>query len=216
MDRAPTSPLSRTLLLWCGVLSPLLYAVADALSGLRTHGYSFRDQTISELGAIGAPSRSLFSALLVPVYVLLTAFGVGVWRSAAGNRRIRILAGLLIGLGVLALTVGFFVPMRLRGTEQGLTGALHLVEGMLAVGLILTAMGIAATAFGRGFGAYTLVTIVVVLGFGIWSGMDAPRVEAGLPTPWLGVKERVFWYAYQLWFVVLALKLIRRGERDGA
>lgn len=22
-------------------------------------------------------------------------------------------------------------------------------------------------------------------------------VEAGLPTPWVGVKERIYWYAYQ-------------------
>jgi hypothetical protein len=50
----------RRILLLCGVLSPLLYAVADALAGMRWEGYSFRDHTISELGAIGAPSRPLF------------------------------------------------------------------------------------------------------------------------------------------------------------
>ena len=48
----------RRALLLCGVLSPLLYAAADVLAGLRWDGYSFRDQTISELGAIGAPSRA--------------------------------------------------------------------------------------------------------------------------------------------------------------
>jgi hypothetical protein len=53
----------RRILLLCGVLSPLLYALADALAGMRWEGYSFRDQTISELGAIGAPSRPLFSSL---------------------------------------------------------------------------------------------------------------------------------------------------------
>jgi hypothetical protein len=36
----------RRSLLLCGVLSPLLYAVADALAGMRRDGYSFRDQTI--------------------------------------------------------------------------------------------------------------------------------------------------------------------------
>jgi hypothetical protein len=45
----------RRPLLFCGLLSPLLYAVADALAGLRWERYSFRDQTISELGATGAP-----------------------------------------------------------------------------------------------------------------------------------------------------------------
>lgn len=75
--------MTRVLLLG-GILSPLLYALADALAGMRWESYSFRDQTISELGAVGAPSRPLFSILLILVYVLLVAFGVGVWRLAGG------------------------------------------------------------------------------------------------------------------------------------
>lgn len=206
----------RRLLLLCGVLSPLLYAVADAAAGMRSEGYSFRDQTISELGAIGAPSRLLFSILLVPVYLLLTAFGVGIWQSAAGRRTLRVAAGLLVALGVMALTVGLFVPMRLRGTEQGLTGALHIVEGAAAMLMVLVAMGLAATVFGSRFRVYTIVTIAVMLTFGAWSGMDAPRIEAGLATPWMGVKERIFWYAYQLWFAVLALTLLREPPARSA
>jgi hypothetical membrane protein len=203
-------------LLLCGVLSPLLYAVADVVAGMRWEGYSFRDQTISELGAIGAPSRPLFSILLIPVYLLLVAFGVGVWRSAEGRRRLRVVAGLLVGLGILALTVGQFVPMRPRGTEQGLTGALHLVEGAVAVLMLVAAMGFAATAFGDGFRLYTVATIALMLAFGAWSGIEAPRIEACLPTPWVGGKERIFWYAYQLWFIVLALTLLRQrtGESE--
>jgi hypothetical protein len=104
--------------------------------------------------------------------------------------------------------------MQPRGSEQGITGALHLVEGGVAVLMIVTAIGFAATALGRGFRLYSIATIVVVLTFGAWSGMDAPQIEAGMATPWLGVKERIFWYAYQLWFAVLALVLLRRTEGD--
>lgn len=200
----------RRSLLFCGVLSSLLYAVADTLAGLRWEGYSFRDQAISELGAIGAPSRPLFAALLIPAYLLLVAFGMGVWQSAEGRRGLRVAAGLLIAFGVLALTVGQFVPMRPRGTEQGLAGALHLIEGGVAMLMVLAAMGFAATALGRHFRLYTIATIAMMLVFGAWSGMEAPRIEAGLTTPWVGVKERIFWYAYQLWFIVLAFTLLRQ------
>lgn len=202
------------VLLVCGVLSPLLYAVADAWAGWQWQGYSFRDQVISELAAIGAPTRTLFSLLLAGVYLLLVAFGVGAWRSAGRRHRLRMVAGLVIGLGILALTVGLFVPMQPRGTEQGLTGALHLIEGAVAMLMVLAAMGIASTAFGRRFRVYTLATIALVLLFGASSGMDAPRIEAGLATPWAGVKERIFWYAYQLWFAVLALTLLREGSKQ--
>jgi len=204
----------RRILLLCGVLAPLLYAVADALAGLRWEGYSFRDQTISELGAIGAPSQPLFAALLIPSYLLLVAFGVGVWQSAEGRRRLGIAAGLLIGFGVLALTVGQLASMRQRGTEQGMAGALHLIEGGVAMLILLSAMGFAATALGRRFALYTVVTIAVMLAFGGWSVMEVPRVEAGLPTPWVGVKERIYWYAYQLWFIVLAVTLLRQGAGE--
>ena len=206
--------MTRRLLLLCGILSPLLYAIADGSAGMYWDDYSFRDQTISELGAIGAPTRSFFSLQLVVVYLLLAAFGVGVWRSAAGQRAVRITGALIFALGVMALTVGMFVPMQLRGPEQGLTGALHLIEGGLAVVMIVVAIGFASGAFGKPFRIYSLVTVVVMLAFGAWSGSYAPHVEQGLPTPWLGVIERIFWYAYQLWFAVLALMLLRHDFRQ--
>ncbi len=199
----------RRVLLLCGVISSLFYAVADALAGLRWDSYSFRDQTISELGAIGAPSRPLFATLLVLVYLLFTAFGVGVWKTAQNRHRLRMAGALLVGLGVLALTVGQFAAMRLRGTEQGVSGALHLIEGAVAMVLLLAAMGFAAAALGRGFAIYTVATVAVMLLFGGWSAMEIPRIEEGLPTPWVGVKERIYWYSYQLWYIVLAVKLLR-------
>ena len=155
-------------------------------------------------------SRVVFSVLLTLVYGLMVAFGVGVWQTAGENRRLRAVGGLIAGVGVLALTVGQFAAMQLRGTEQGLAGAMHLVEGMAAMLMIFTSMGIAATTLGRRFRLYTLATIVLAVGFGVWSGLDAPRVAQGLPTPWLGVKERVFWYGYQSWYIVLAVTLLRR------
>jgi hypothetical membrane protein len=136
-----------------------LYALADVLAGLSWEGYSSRDQTISELGAIGAPSKALFSALLIPTYALFVAFGVGVWRAADDRRHLRISRGLLIAFGVVALTVGPFVAMRTRGAEQGLAGALHLIEGGLEMIILLAAMGLAAIALGRPFRLYTIATV---------------------------------------------------------
>ena len=201
--------MARRIFLLCGVLSPVLYALADLLAGLSWEDYSFRDQTISELGAVGAPSSTLFSALLIPTYVLLVAFGVGVWQVADGRRRLRISGGLLIAFGVIALTLGPFVAMRPRGTDQGVAGALHLIEGGLEMIILLAAMGLAAMALGRRFRLYTIATVVLMVAFGAWSAMEIPQVEAGLTTSWVGVKERIYWYAYQLWFIGLALTLLR-------
>src|SRR5215813_4958744 len=164
----------RRALLLCGVISPFLYAVADALAGVLSDGYSFRDQTISELGAVGAPSRPLFAALLFAVYLLFTGFGVGIWQSAQKRNSLRVTAALLIALGVLALSVGQFAAMQPRGTEQGLSGALHLIEGAVAMALLLAAMGFAAAALQRGFAIYTVATVAVMVSFGGWSAMKIP------------------------------------------
>jgi hypothetical protein len=94
-------------------------------------------------------------------------------------------------------------------------GSAHLVEGMVAMVLVFTVMGIAATVFGTRFRFYTIAMIVVALGFGAWSALEISRVEQGLATPWLGVKERIFWYAYQSWYIGLALRLLREPSGFG-
>jgi hypothetical protein len=48
------------------------------------------------LTAIGAPTRALWARLGWIDTVLITAFGIGVWRSAAGNRTLRIVGGFIL------------------------------------------------------------------------------------------------------------------------
>jgi hypothetical protein len=48
----------RKVLLSCGVAATLLYFGMDLLATWRYDGYSYTDQTISELSAVGAPTRS--------------------------------------------------------------------------------------------------------------------------------------------------------------
>jgi hypothetical protein len=68
------------LLLLAGVLSSIVYVTADLLCGLRYPGYSFTDQVISELSAIGAPTTALWAKLLQTFAVLFAAFTIGVVR----------------------------------------------------------------------------------------------------------------------------------------
>jgi hypothetical protein len=87
---------------------------------------------------------------------------------------------------------------------------------MVAVLLLVTAMGFASTTMGSRFRLYTFGTIAVMLAFGAMTGMDGPRIAEGLSTPWVGVKERISVYSYQLWLVVLALTLLRQRFAPGA
>lgn len=195
-------------LLSCGIVAPLLYVATDVFLAMRWEGYSYRDQTISELNAIGAPTRTLSIILGILGYAFLVAFGVGVWRSAAANRRLRVCAAALVVFGVLAWFGVPFVSLHVREAEETLTDTLHVAQLAIAGPLLLVIMGFGAAAFGWRFRLYSAATVLVTLAFGAWSGTYGADIADDLATPWVGVIERISVYAYQLWFVVFAAALL--------
>jgi hypothetical protein len=196
------------VLLACGVLSSLLYIGTDVLGAIRYEGYSYTAQAVSELSAIGAPTRPFVVPLFLAHGVLQIAFGLGVWMLAGRTRGLRITAGLLVGIGLLDLAA-YFVPMHLRGAELTLTDTMHVILTSVTVLFILLTIGFGANAFGRRFRLYSIGTIVVLVVGGAFAWMDAARIAANLPTPWIGVTERMNIYGYMLWMAVLAMTLLR-------
>ena len=199
-------------LLVCGVLSSLLYVAMTIFVAMQWDGYSSTSQTISELSAIGAPTRSLWTVPGALYTVLVTAFGWGVWKSGAHTRALRIVGGLILAYGALGL-VWPFAPMHLRETLAAGGGTasdtMHLVLASVTVLLMLLAIAFGAAAFGRRFCLYSIVTLVILATFGVLTFRDAPGIGANLPTPWIGVWERINIGVFLLWVVVLAVTIWR-------
>src|SRR5690242_20431008 len=142
-----SSMVQRTLLV-CGIVASLLYATMLVFVPMRWDGYSSVSQTVSELSAIGAPTRSLWVALARIYTLFAIAFGIGVWASAGLNRRLR-LAGIVL---VVQSVVGiFWPPMHLRGAPTTLTDTLHITFAMAWLLLMLLSMAFAAAALGTRF-----------------------------------------------------------------
>ena len=201
----------RAVFLVCGIVASALYAAMLVFVPMQWAGYSSVSQTVSELSALGAPTRSLWVWLGGFYTLLMALFGCGVVASAGRNRPLRVVGYLLIAYGV----VGFFwPPMHPRGTAQTLTDTLHVVFAMVTVLLMTFAIGFAAAAFGTRFRLYSLASMVVLVAFGTLTGMDAPRIEANLPTPWVGVWERIDIGVFLLWVVVLGTALLRGRARE--
>jgi len=200
--------MTRRALLVCGMVSSLLYIATDVLGAVRWDGYSYTSQSISELMAIGAPSRPLVVPLLLTYDFLVIAFALGVWGSAGRKRALRVVAGLLVGYGVVGLA-GPFAPMHQRGVKGTLTDTLHITITIVLVFFILLAIGFGTNAFGRRFRLYSVGTILILVGFGALTGLDGPRLAANLPTPWMGVYERINVFGFLLWVAVLAVGLLR-------
>jgi hypothetical protein len=206
--------MARKILLVCGILSSLLYVGTDILAAMRWEGYSSASQTVSELIAIDAPTRPLVVPLFITYSVLVYAFGAGVWQSAGEKCALRFAAIGLVGKEVLGLVVTLFFPIHLRGVEGTLTDTLHGALTFAGVLFMLFAIGRGAAAFGKRFRLYSIGTFLFLVVFGVLTGLDQPQLAANLPTPWMGVWERIAIFTYMLWVGVLAVVLLRvEGER---
>jgi hypothetical protein len=201
-----TEAVHRTLLV-CGIVSSVLYVAMNVIAGLSWQGYSFASQSISELSAIDAPSRSIWVPLGFAYGALLIAFGVGVWLSADQNRRLRVAAAMLIAIGVLGL---FWPPMHLRGTVASLTDTLHIAFAIITTILIMLAIAFGAGALGQRFRMYSYASLAALVLAGLLSFADAPRLAANEPTPWLGVLERINLAIYLAWVAALGFLLLRK------
>lgn len=202
-----------TGLLACGVLFSLLSVVAnDVIAATLYDGYSRMSQAISELSATTAPTKDFLTALLPISTVLMMAFGIGVWKSARGNRALRVTGGLLIAHGA-TFPVWLLYPMTSR--EEMVAGTVpandlgHIALTTVTVLFIVSEIGFGAAAFGRRFRLYSLLTIPTVLVFGALTGLESTKVPEGEPTPWMGLFERINNWAWLLWLAVLAIVLLR-------
>jgi hypothetical membrane protein len=216
-------------LLVCGILSSLLYVAVNIYVASVAEGYSAVSQTVSELSAIDAPTRPLWMSLIGAYGLLLFAFGIGVWISATANpplgvsarrrasRPLRIAGAMLI---VHAIFGAFWPPMHLRPVLAAgggtLTDTLHIVWTFVTVVLMMLAMGFAATAFGTRFRRYSIVSMVLMAAFGWVTGTYAPAIQANLPTPGVGVWERVDIAFFMLWIIVLSTMLLRAPHTASA
>lgn len=203
----------KKFLLVCGILSSLIYTAANVFVPMQYPGYSSASQAVSELSAIGAPTRSLWVAWSFAYTFLVVAFGFGIWQSAGRNRIIRILAVLIFIYG--ALGFGWpFAPMHMRevlasggGTNSD---AMHIIFSIVTILLMLSAIGFGAAAFGKFFRFYSIMTIALFIPFGILTWVDAQNMEANLPTPMMGIWERVNIGLFLLWVAGLAIALLQK------
>ena len=196
------------LLLACGIAGAALYPLSDILASTRYPDFSYRDQAVSELFAIGAPTSGLVVRLFTVSSTLLFLFAIGVWRSADGRRSLRWLAVMMALNAVNALVLWNVFPMHMRGTPPGFTDMMH---GLLAIDpFLLVAVILGAVAFPGWFRAYTIISVVLTSSLAVFSIHYVSAVIANQPTPWMGATERASQYATNLWYAVLAVVLLRR------
>jgi hypothetical protein len=203
------------LLIVCGILASLLYVAMNIFVAMRYPGYSSATYTVSELSAIGAPTRPLWTSWAFVYTSLMMAFGWGVIKIANDNRNVRIMGILILIYG--ALGFGWhFAPMHQREVLAAgggtISDTMHIVFSFVTVSLMFVAMSFGAAAFDRNFRLYSIISIIALTIFGILTGIEAPNIDLNAPTPMIGVWERINIGVFLLWVIILAVVLIKRRD----
>lgn len=209
----PATTSLKNLLLISGLLSTLWYFIISIIVPLQDPAYNISSQTVSELSAIDAPTRSLWVILCIPFTLLSIAFGIGIWLTAGQNRKLRFVAAVIIFDAVFG---SFWPPMHQREVIAAggstLTDTLHLVWTFVHLVFVLLMIGFAAAALGKRFRLYSIATVVAFIVFGVLTAMESSGIEAGTPTPLIGVWERINMGAYMLWVAVFAIALLQKNK----
>jgi hypothetical protein len=213
--RAPKKNSPHRFLLYGGIISSILYILMNVFIPMQYAGYDVASQTVSELSAIGAPTRTLWFWSGIVYTLTFAVFGWGIIKTAEKSRALRLTGILILIYGVIGC---FWPPMHQREVLAAgggtLTDTLHIVFSMVTVLMMLLIMGTAATALDKKFMVYTLFSIMTLLFFGMLTSFDAPKLESNQPTPWLGINERICIGVYILWVIVFAKNLLVRTREN--
>lgn len=199
--------MKQKLLLVCGIFSSLLYICMNIFIPQLFKGYSVSSQTVSELSAIDAPTRSLWVTLAVVYILLFAAFGAGVLKAGRNNRFLLTTGKIIIIYVIINL---YWPPMHLRGNTLTITDTLHIVWAMITITLMILIMGFGAAALGKGFRLYTVITFIVFVAFGVLIGAEAPGIAKNLPTPNIGTWERINIACFMIWVIAFSTGLLKR------
>ena len=194
-------------LLLAGLAAPIVLAVAVVVAGRFEPGYSHISQFVSELGAVGASNRIVFSYGGLFLSGLLTVlFALGMYllvkpsQSFVASSLLAALAGFgRLVAGVFPCDAGCVIEnMSFLATLHALAGFAALSSGAFAP--LLLAMGLRRRRQSQlfwlsvGLGGASLVLVFIMFGFG-----------KGLP--YVGVIQRLILAAFYTWVVAVALKV---------
>lgn len=200
------------ILLFCGIIAPLLYLGTDLIAGKLLTGYNFSAQSMSELGAAGSPTRPLVVAMTLAASALMIAFGAGVWLAAGTAILQRVVAGLILGNAIVGLIATLFFPNQYGvRPEFGTPGVLLMFISVLC---FVLAMIFGALAYQGWMRFLSILIPVAYVLLALLRFATAKSSTAGA-TVMIGTQERTMAYSFLLWTLALAVYLLSLSSKSG-
>lgn len=190
----------------CGMIGPFFYAMIWILGGILQPGYNHITDDVSTLLAVGAPNKLLFDVMEATYAVLMIVFFAGLhWTINKGKGSI--LGPALFLVNFILHLVAVFFPLDAGGEKTSQTAQIHgILVGLM---VLLSILGLLAM-WGRlrkadgwkGYGRYTLITLIFTLIFGLLAATP-------IGSEMLGLTERLVATSMGQYFFVIGLKVYR-------
>jgi hypothetical membrane protein len=215
-----SSPVTK-LLIACGAIGPLLFILVFLIEGATRPGYSQWRNFVSQL------SDSKFGWMQIANFIIcglcVICFAIGLRRALRSGKG-AVGGPLFLGLFGLSLIIaGIFPTDPALGyypdgftTVQTLHGIIHGANAIpafasLTLAIFLLARRFASDATWHGWGLYSVISGVLLMGFFIAcvyvSSLDQKGVLPDSPT---GFFERIAIIAGWSWIAIVAMKLLRQ------
>jgi hypothetical protein len=199
--------------LWFGLAAVALYVGGWLIAGVVRDGYDAREQAISELFELGAPwsSRGPLTVGLLLSGAAFLLLAPALHRSLPGEGRLGPVLVVLAGVGTLGVVIAP-CSAGCPGFGTTSTDTWHVVTAGLGYGALASAP--LAFAWRLRDTEPPLARWSAIIG-GTSVVLFAVHISGVVPVA-TGLQQRVFNTTADLWYVLVALWLLRRDRRAGA
>ena len=142
--------MNQKTIVFCGLISPIIYLLATFIGGALRPGYSHIINTVSELMAPGSPNKLLMHVLFTLSAILSVIFGIGVWQFVQGSDHAdlagQFAAGLLIAIGVVTILTSSIFPQDPQmdwDAPPTFAGQMHKIMAMGVLPVLIAAFNCA-------------------------------------------------------------------------
>lgn len=177
----------------------------DILAGKLLSGYNFSAQSMSEIGAVGSPTRSLVVTLSILASFFLIAFGIGVLWVSKSALLPCIVAGLIIGNAVFGLIAILYFPNQYGVRPEFQTPGVILM--FFSVLCFMLAMILGAFAF-QGWMRIISASIPAAYIFLAIIRFTTVKSSASGATTLIGTQERTMGYSFLVWVLALSIYIL--------
>jgi len=186
---------SKKVLLYFGIISPLLFWLTTIVCGAILDGYSHMTNLVSELGALGARTQYLFSFGLVASSILNVVFVVSLWK------RCRLLEASIVPL-IFMFCYSFLAGPGIVPMPLPLHGIIGIPFPLIMFTPILALIFWNKQVLNLGLKISALIGLaIMLLGFLIY----APDI---LPE-YFGLKQRFLYLGWTVWSCSVAIRFLQ-------